>query len=52
MADPTKYQRDYSFSGYQATNPDKPLPAPSVDNEFENLGRSVNGAIDGFVALT
>jgi hypothetical protein len=46
LADPTKYQRSFSFSGYQATNPTKPLPGPSVDNEYENIELSLNGSID------
>ncbi|ANY83002.1 hypothetical protein BB934_32840 (plasmid) [Microvirga ossetica] len=44
---PTKYQRSYSFSGYQATNPRQPLPAPKVDNELENIEQSIGGVIDG-----
>lgn len=46
MADPTKYQRDYSFSDYQANNPSQPLPGPQVDNELENIEQSLNGTID------
>jgi hypothetical protein len=37
MADPTGYRISYSFGGYQASNPTRPLPAPQVDNEFENI---------------
>lgn len=31
MADPNPYIVSYSFSGFQATNPDRPLPAASLD---------------------
>lgn len=37
MADPVPYIVSYSFSGYQASNPLTPLPAPRVDNEFANI---------------
>jgi hypothetical protein len=37
MSDPTIYVPSYSFSGWQATNPSKPLPAPQVDNELANI---------------
>lgn len=40
-----RYQRDYSFSGYQATNPDKPLPGPPLDNELENIEQSIGDTI-------
>lgn len=37
MANPTKYQPSYSFTGWQAYNPSRPLPAVNVDVEFQNL---------------
>lgn len=46
MADPTKYTPEYSYSGWQATNPSRPLPADEVDNDFANVSRSVNQTID------
>jgi hypothetical protein len=46
MADPTKYTTEYSFSGFQATNPDDPLPAASVDNEFANLENSIDEIVE------
>jgi hypothetical protein len=46
MADPTKYTPAYSYSGWQASNPSKPLPADEVDNDFANVSRSVNQTID------
>jgi hypothetical protein len=46
MADPTKYTPAYSYSGWQASNPSRPLPADEVDNDFANVSRSVNQTID------
>lgn len=46
MADPQKYHRGYSFSGYQATNPKQPLPGPRVDDELENIELSIGETID------
>lgn len=46
MADPTKYVPAYSYSGWQATNPSRPLPADEVDNDFANVSQSVNQTID------
>lgn len=46
MADPTKYTPSYSYSGWQATNPSRPLPADEVDNDLANVSRSINQTID------
>lgn len=46
MADPTKYTKGYSFEGYQANNPSKPLPAPRLDDELENISSSIDETID------
>jgi hypothetical protein len=45
MANPTKYTPGYSYSGFQAANPTKPLPAPRVDDDFANISRAVNETI-------
>jgi hypothetical protein len=37
----TPYTLTYSFSGYQAINPSKPLPAPEVDVQFSNISTSI-----------
>lgn len=37
MAQPTAYTRVTSFSNYQALNPTSPLPASSVDQEFNRI---------------
>lgn len=46
MADPTEYDPSYSFSGWQASNPAKPLPAQQVDNELANISAAINGHAD------
>lgn len=51
MADPTKYQPSYSFSGWQANNPTRPLPAPRVDDELANISASLGGTIDALADI-
>lgn len=46
MANPTPYERSYSFSDFQTGNPSSPLPGIQVDNELENVEQSLNEAID------
>jgi hypothetical protein len=46
MSDPTKYVPGYSYSGWQASYPSKPLPAPQIDNDFANISQAVNGLVD------
>jgi len=45
MADPTPYAVSYSFSGFQASSPTTPLPAPKVDAEFANVAAAVAGLV-------
>lgn len=45
MADPTTYTISYSFSGFQAINPDTPLPASDLDIEFQNVETSIGSII-------
>lgn len=40
MADPNPFDPGFSYSGYQANNPTKPLPGPQVDNDFANVQQS------------
>lgn len=47
MADPTKYTKGYSFSGFQATAPNRPLPAQNVDAELSNVETSIGQIVDG-----
>lgn len=46
MADPAAYEVDYSFAGFQASNPTTPLPATAVDNEFANIETAVQELLD------
>lgn len=46
MADPTKYERDYGFANYQASQPNKPLPGAEVDIELDNIADAISGAVD------
>lgn len=46
MANPTPFVPGYSYSGWQATNPSKPLPGPQVDNDFANASRSIREIIE------
>jgi hypothetical protein len=47
MPAPRNYVRGYSFAGYQATNPNRPLPGPALDNELEEIEQSLTEAISG-----
>lgn len=37
MAQPTPYERSYSFTSYQQSNPNSPLPGNRVDIEYNNV---------------
>lgn len=41
MADPIVYEVTYSFSGWQATNPNLPLPAASLDAQLALIAASI-----------
>lgn len=43
---PTEYERSYSFAGWQANNPQKPLPGQKLDNELENISRTTGETIN------
>lgn len=46
MADPTPYEPSYSFSGWQATNPQKPLPAAQVDAQLADVSEATVQIVD------
>ena len=46
MPVPTRYVQGYSYSGWQAGNPKKPLPAAEIDNELANLQLTTDEIID------
>lgn len=45
MADPSGYAPGYSFSGFQASSPAKPLPGPSLDGELAAIAASLASVI-------
>lgn len=47
MANPTEYNRGYSFTGYQANSPTDPLPGDHVDVELDEVSRALGETIDG-----
>ena len=51
MADPTAYVVSYSFSGFQALNPQTPLPAASVDIELANIATAIDGLVDAVISV-
>lgn len=46
MANPTRYVPGYSYTDYQESNPDDPLPGPQVDNDFANLKITTDETVD------
>lgn len=40
------YTLTYSFSGYQAIRPEKPLPGPEIDTQFANASASINSIVN------
>ena len=46
MADPSKYTPTYSFTGFQAQYPTSPMPAPRLDEQFDNISQSLNQGVD------
>lgn len=41
MADPTAYDKAYSFAGFQANDPATPLPGAQVDSELANVETAI-----------
>lgn len=46
MADPQPFVPGFSYSGFQATDPASPLPAPEVDNDFANVAESTQELVN------
>lgn len=51
MPDPTSYVVSYSFSGFQALNPQTPLPAGQVDNELANIATAISGLVSSVISV-
>lgn len=45
MAAPIPYAPTYSFAGFQSLNPDRPLPAPSLDVQLASIQASLDSLI-------
>lgn len=45
MANPTPYERGYSFTQYQVDHQQTPIPGPELDAEFEDIELSLNATI-------
>jgi len=46
VSDPIRYLKGYSFSGFQATAPDDPLPGARVDDELANIATSIDETVE------
>ncbi|MVT69942.1 hypothetical protein GPL21_33175 [Bradyrhizobium pachyrhizi] len=46
MSYPTKYTRQYDFSSYQNTNPNRPLPATKVNADLNAVAQSTSEIVD------
>lgn len=46
MADPQPFVPGFSYTGFQATDPASPLPAPEVDNDFANVATATQELVD------
>jgi len=51
LPNPTKYAPQYSFSGFQAQSPDRPLPAMQLDNELQNIANTAGETIDALATI-
>jgi hypothetical protein len=51
MSDPNPYIVSYSFSGFQAVNPDRPLPAASLDVQLAAIAAASVEAADAISSI-
>lgn len=51
MAQPTAYDRQYNFSGFQSSYPDTPLPAAQVDVEFDAVETTLDGVLTNLALI-
>lgn len=51
MARVVPYEASYSFSGWQATSPQKPLPAPPLDNELARIELAIRTTQEGLADI-
>lgn len=46
MADPTKFTPGYDYSGFEASQPNKPKPGARLDTDFANIATSVDEIVE------
>lgn len=46
MADPIPYTPGFDYSAFEASNPTVPKPGAQLDNDFENIGQSIDSLVD------
>ncbi len=51
MSDPTPYTVTYSFNGWQAINPDRPLPAAQLDIQLASIEAVTNEIVDAITSI-
>jgi len=51
MAQPTPYERDYDFQGYQSGHPSTPLPGNKVNEEFDAIAAVVDEVLSRIADL-
>ncbi len=51
MSYPTRYELDYDFTDFQASNPSTPLPADKLEIEFNNLQTTTDEIIDSLMMI-
>ena len=51
MSQPTPYTRQYNFSDYQSLHPSDPLPAASVDAEFNAVKTTLDGTLTNLAKI-
>ena len=51
MADPVPYTVSYSFNGWQALNPDRPLPAAQLDIQLASIEAVMGELVDAVTSI-
>ncbi|KQO69525.1 hypothetical protein ASF22_02640 [Methylobacterium sp. Leaf87] len=46
MPDPDKYERDFSFEGFQSGNPTSSQPGIRIDDELDTISAAIGGVVD------
>jgi len=51
MPDPDKYERDFSFEGFQSGNPTSSQPGIRIDDELDMISAAVGGVVDALKSV-